>query len=112
MKVEFDDGLINFRILFLKAEKVSEFLNFNSKLFHSMTVYTEKNKKKLCLPLKRGMLLSVVIICLIYRKIIKKSYVYHWRGECYYQLLLHALLTLGRILKRHSGDWPLNIVKK
>ena len=112
MRIQFDDGLIKFRILFLKAEKVSEFLNFKSKLFHSMTVYRKKSQKKLCLPLKRGMLLSVVIICLTYRKKIKKSYVYHWRGECYYQLLLHALLTLGRILKRHSGDWPLNILKK
>ena len=72
MKVEFDDGLINFRILFLKAEKVSKFLNFNSKLFHSMTVYTEKNKKKLCLPLK---------------------------GECYCQLLLYALFIEKQLKK-------------
>ena len=36
-KVEFEDGLINFKILFIKAEKISEFI-FNSNLFHSMTV--------------------------------------------------------------------------
>ena len=34
LKTEFENGLINFKILFLKAEKVSEFLNFKSKLFH------------------------------------------------------------------------------
>ena len=36
-KVEFEDGLINFKILSLKAEKISEFI-FKSKLFHSITV--------------------------------------------------------------------------
>ena len=30
--------LINFKILFLKVEKASEFLTFKSKLFNSMTV--------------------------------------------------------------------------
>ena len=42
LKTEFENGLINFKILFLKAEKVSEFLNFKSKLFHSMTVDGKK----------------------------------------------------------------------
>ena len=37
MKIELEDGLINFKILFLKAEKVLKFLIFKSKLFHSMT---------------------------------------------------------------------------
>ena len=37
MKIELGDGLINFKILFLKAEKVLKFLIFKSKLFHSMT---------------------------------------------------------------------------
>ena len=60
MKVEFDDGLINLRILFLKAEKVSEFLNFNSKLFHSMAVYTEKNKKKVMFTTEEG---NVIVSC-------------------------------------------------
>ena len=40
--MQFEDGLINFKILFLKAEKVSEFLIFKSKLFHSMTVDGKK----------------------------------------------------------------------
>ena len=58
LKIEFDDALINFKILFLKAEKISEFLIFKSKLFHSMTVDGKKEfLKSLCLPLKRGMLL-------------------------------------------------------
>ena len=38
MKIEFEDGLINFKILFLKAEKVLESIIFKSKLFHSITV--------------------------------------------------------------------------
>ena len=38
MNIEFRGGLINFKILFLKAEKVLEFLIFKSKLFRSMTV--------------------------------------------------------------------------
>ena len=42
MKIEFEDGLINFKILFLKAGKVLEFLIFESKLFHSMTVDEKK----------------------------------------------------------------------
>ena len=87
LKTEFEDGLINFKILFLKAEKVLEFLIFKSKLFHSMTVDGKKRiYKKLCLPLKRG-ILSLVLV-------------------------LYALLTLGSILRRYSGDWPLIIFKK
>ena len=79
LKTEFENGLINFKILFLKAEKVSEFLNFKSKLFHSMTVDGKKEFiKKLCLPLKSRMLLLV--------------------------LVLYALLILGSILKRYFGD--------
>ena len=42
MKIEFEDSLINFKILFLKAGKVLEFLIFESKLFHSMTVDGKK----------------------------------------------------------------------
>ena len=42
LEIEFEDGLINFKILFLKAEKVSEFLIFMSKLFHSMIVDGKK----------------------------------------------------------------------
>ena len=79
--MEFEDGLINFKIFFLKAKKVSEFLIFKSKLFHSVTVDGKKIiPKKICLPLKRGMLLLVFV--------------------------LYALLSAGSILKRCSGDWP------
>ena len=79
MKTEFEDRLVNFKILFLKGEKVSEFLILKSKLFHSMTVDGIKEfLKKLCLPLNRGMLLLF--------------------------LVLYALLMLGSILKRYSGD--------
>ena len=86
LKVEFENSLINFKILFIKAENVSKFLIFSSLLFYSMTVDREnKFLKKLYLPLKRGMLLLV--------------------------LILHALLMLVSILKRYSGDWPLNILK-
>ena len=60
----FDDGLTNFKILFLKAAKVLEFLNFKSKLFHSMTADGKKEfMKKLCLPLKRGILSLVLVLC-------------------------------------------------
>ena len=87
LKIEFEDGLINFKILFLKAEKVLEYLIFKSKLFHSITVDGKKEFiKKWCLPLKRR-ILSLVLV-------------------------FYALLTLGSILERYSGDWPLNILKK
>ena len=58
MKIEFEDGLINFKIFFLKAEKVLEFLIFKYKLFHSVSV----DGKKECI----------------------KNYVYDWRGESYH----------------------------
>ena len=38
LKIEFEDGFINFKVLFLKAENVLEFLIFKPKLFHSKTV--------------------------------------------------------------------------
>ena len=44
--MQFEDGLINFKTLFFKAEKVSEFLTFKSKLFHSMTVDEKKRISK------------------------------------------------------------------
>ena len=88
LKIEFEDGLINVKILFLKAEKVLEYLIFTSKLFHSITVDGKKEfVKKWCLPLKRR-ILSLVLV------------------------LYALLLTLGSILERYSGDWPLNILKK
>ena len=86
LKVEFEDGLINFKRLLLKAEKRSEFLIFNFNIFHLMTVDEKKKEflNKLCLASLWGMLLFV--------------------------LVLYALLTLGSILKRYSGAWPLNIL--
>ena len=77
LKTEFEDGLKNFKILFLKEEKILEFLIF--KLLYSMTIDGKKRiyKKKLCLRLKRVILLLV--------------------------LVLYALLTLGSILNRYSG---------
>ena len=41
--MKYEDGLTNFKTLFLKTEKVSEFLIFKSKLFHSMKVDGKKN---------------------------------------------------------------------
>ena len=46
MKIEFEDGLINFKLLFLKLEKVSEFLIFMSNLFHSMAVDEKQECQK------------------------------------------------------------------
>ena len=66
-------------MLYLKVEKVLEFLIFKSNLFHSMTVHGKKEfMKKLYLPLKKG-ILSLVLV-------------------------LYALLTVGSILNRYSGD--------
>ena len=84
--MQFKDSLINFKILFLKTEKASEVFKF--KLSHSMTVDGKKEfLKKLCLALKWGMLLLV--------------------------LVLYALLTLGSIQKgTREIDLPLDILKK
>ena len=79
MKIEFEDSLINFKILFLKAEKVIEFLIFNSNLFHSVAVDGKKEFiEKSCLPLKREIFSLIPV--------------------------LYVLLTLGSILKRYSRD--------
>ena len=43
LKIEFENGLISFKKLFLKVEKVLEFLIFKSKLFHLMTIDEKKN---------------------------------------------------------------------
>ena len=86
LKIEYEDGLINCKILFLNAEKVSESLIFKSKLFHSVTFDRKKEFiKKLCLPLKRG-ILSLVLV-------------------------LYALLTLAGILERYSLDYHLNVLE-
>ena len=63
IEVEFEDVLLNFKILFLKAEKVSEFLIFKSNLFHLMTVDGKKEfLKRLGLALNWGMLLLVLVL--------------------------------------------------
>ena len=65
LKTEFENGLINFKILFLKAEKGSEFLNFKSKLFHSMTVDGKKEfiKKVTFTTEEWNAIISSCIIC-------------------------------------------------
>ena len=63
IEMEFEDVLLNFKILFLKAEKVSEFLIFKSNLFHLMTVDGKKEfLKRLGLALNWGMLLLVLVL--------------------------------------------------
>ena len=42
--MELEHGLINFKVLFSKAQKLSDYLIFKSKLFYSITV-DEKKKK-------------------------------------------------------------------
>ena len=55
MRIQFEDGLINFKILLLKAEKVSEFLIFKPKLLYSMIVEgKKKNLKEFCVVMKWG----------------------------------------------------------
>ena len=64
MKIESKDGLTNFKILFLKAEKLLEFLIFKSRLFNSMTVDGKKNYKKIMFTAKEGnLIISSCIIC-------------------------------------------------
>ena len=58
-------GLMNFRILFLKAIKLPTFQMLWPRLFHSITAEEKKEKKeflkKLCFVLKRGVL-SVFLV--------------------------------------------------
>ena len=57
------DGLINFRILFLKILKLLEFLMLWSSLFHSIIVDGKKQFfKKVCLVLKKGILYIFLVI--------------------------------------------------
>ena len=56
---------MNLKILFLKAEKVLEFLIFNSKLFRSMTVDEKKRiYKKILFTTKEGNL--IISSCIIW----------------------------------------------
>ena len=62
LKTLLGEGLINFRILFLKSTKRFEFRRVGSKLFHSMIVEGKKEfLKKLCLILKQGMLSTFLV---------------------------------------------------
>ena len=89
LKTEFEDSLINFKILLLKAEKFSDFLIFKSNLFNSMTVNVKKIDflKKLCLALK-------------------------WVGNVIIRSCIMFFANGGSILKRYSGDWSLNILER
>ena len=63
MELEFEDGLLNFKILFLIAEKVLELPIFKSTLFHSMTVDGKKEfLKKLCTSEEGNLIISSCII--------------------------------------------------
>ena len=63
IEMEFEDVILSFKILFLKAENVSEFLIFKSNLFHLMTVDRKKEfLKRLGLALNWGMLLLVLVL--------------------------------------------------
>ena len=62
LKALVGEGLINFRILFLKSIKLIEFLRVGSRLFHSMIVEGKKEfLKKLSLVLKQGMFSTFLV---------------------------------------------------
>ena len=57
------EGLINFRILFLKTATFFEFQRIGSKLFHTMIVEGKKEiSKKLCQMLKKRMLSTFLVV--------------------------------------------------
>ena len=56
------EGLIKFRILFLKTTKLFKFRRVGSKFFHSLIVEGKKEfLKKLCLMLKKGILSTFLV---------------------------------------------------
>ena len=62
LKTLLEEGLINFRILFLKTTKLFEFQRVGSELFHSTIVEGKREfLKKLCLILKKGMLSTIFV---------------------------------------------------
>ena len=61
LKTLLGEGLINFRILFLKSTKLFEVQRVGSQLFHSMIVERKKDLKKLCLTLKQVMLTTFLV---------------------------------------------------
>ena len=66
LEIEFEDGLINFKILFLKAEEVSEFLIFMPKLFHSMILDGEKEFLKKLLTCLYNLLRNDLVTCITF----------------------------------------------
>ena len=64
MKIEFEDGLKSFKIIFLKTGKVL-FLIFKSKLFHLMAVDGKKEfiKKFMFTTEEENLIVSSCIIC-------------------------------------------------
>ena len=57
------EGLINFRILFLKTATLFEFQRIGSKLFHTTIVEGKKEiSKKLCQMLKKRMLPTSLVV--------------------------------------------------
>ena len=64
MKMDFEDDLINSKILFFKVEKISEFFIFKFKLFHSMKVYGKKITKNIMLGAEvRNVIITSYIKC-------------------------------------------------
>ena len=62
LKTLLGEGLINFKILFLKSIKLFEFRRVGSRLFHSMIVEGKKEfLKKLCLVLKQGIFSTFLV---------------------------------------------------
>lgn len=86
-KIKFEDNLVNSQILFLEAQRTSEFLIFKSGLFHSMKV----NRKENCWK-KKKMFTVIISSCIII---------------CFANARRFLLS-----LKRYSGNWFLNLLKK
>ena len=64
MKMDFEDDLINSKILFFKVEKISGFFIFKFKLFHSMKVYGKKITKNIMLGAEvRNVIITSYIKC-------------------------------------------------
>ena len=88
LQMLFGDGRINFNTLFLKIEKLSEFLILLYRLSYSVTRdgKYEFLKKKICVTLNWGILSMF--------------------------LALYVLLTMRILLTRYLGDWFLMSLKK
>ena len=125
MKIEFENARINFKILFLKAEKVSEYLIFKSKLFHLKILFLKAEKvSEFLISKSKSFHFKILFFkdkkvseILIFRsklfhsmtvdgkrEFLKKFCLQLKRKMLLLVLLLYALLALGSTLKRHSGD--------